>query len=204
MIEGITQSVITMLAVINPVITGTILLQITNGLPRKDKLKAASSAALQIMVILLIVAFFGQLILEVFRISMDSFQIVGGIIIAYIGFTMLTGKMPSKADQDTFTAKASKIDLSSLIMFAASPGTIATLITISVAHRQYTYIPATALVAAGISVLITWSIMLLMVLLPSIKQGSRAKITTQYMGLILIAMGLQFALEGYKAFMLIR
>lgn len=201
MINELTQAVITMLAVINPVISGAILLQITGDLPRKDKLKSATWAALQILIILLIVAFAGQLILQAFKISLDTFQIVGGIIIAYIGFTMLTGKMPSGVVQDSAEyPKSSKVDLSPLVLFSASPGTIATLITISVAHGQY-IIPPIPLLAVGVSIIITWGVMLSMVFLPSLKKGSGPKIVTQYMGLILIAMGLQFALQGYKAFM---
>lgn len=190
------QSIITMLAVINPFISGVILNEITGNIDRKLKLKYAVKGSLQILGILVAVAFLGKRILETFGISTDTFKIVGGIIIAYIGFTMLNGTI-GKINKKS---KGKKIDLSPLVMFSASPGTIATLITISVSYNEGA-IPTTALIATLVSMVITFLFIVLMIYFPR-KEGSELhKVTTRFMGLILIAMGLQFVLEGYKAFM---
>lgn len=112
---------------------------------------------------------------------------------------MLAGKMQQK-DTDTTTRQNGKIDNSPLIMFAASPGTIATLITISINEGEK-LLPIVTLISVMVSLLLTWVTMVVMASLPQKKKASGTSFATQFMGLILIAMGLQFAMEGYKAFM---
>ena len=89
--------------------------------------------------------------------------------------------------------------LSTLVMFAASPGTIATVIALS-AHTAGG-IPVTVLVGAAGAVFLTWLIMLLVVVGESRINKGVQQVFTRFMGLILIAMGLQFVLTGLKDFM---
>lgn len=126
---------------------------------------------------------------------MDVFQIVGGVIIAYIGFGMFSpGVQPADGDQ------TDKKTLSTLIMFAASPGTIATVIALSAVHDK-AGLPVIAMGGVSLAVLLTWIVMLVMVLASgSVKRGGQ-QIVTRLMGLILISMGLQFVLTGLKNFM---
>lgn len=123
------RTAITLLAVINPVICGVILLQIDSGSSLKDRLYDATKSALAVLIFLVLSALIGKYILQVFGISTDVFKIVGGVIIALIGFDMFGGKTQSgdgeQKPQET---------LWTLIMFAASPGTIATVIALSVVH----------------------------------------------------------------------
>ncbi len=199
MIQEFTQAIITMLAVINPAISGMIHVELTKGESTKKKIKEATRSSLQILLILIVVAFMGKRILNTFGISVESFRIVGGIVIAYIGFTMLTGKMSAETKKKKSKTKDGKIDNSPLVMFSASPGTIATLVTLSIGNGQG-HIPFIALVAVGASMAITWITLALMSILPR-KESTRHVFTSQFMGLILIAMGMQFALEGFKTFM---
>jgi multiple antibiotic resistance protein len=189
------QSTVTLLAVINPLICGVILLKIEGGLPKKDTIFAATKAALAVLIILLLSALVGKYILQAFGISMDVFRIVGGVIIAYIGFAMFSPRaQPDDGDQ------TDQKSLSTLIMFAASPGTIATVITLSAVHDA-AGLPVIAMVGAGLAVFLTWIIMLVMVFASGSGKKGGQQIITRLMGLILIAMGLQFVLTGLKSFM---
>jgi multiple antibiotic resistance protein len=126
---------------------------------------------------------------------MDVFRIVGGVIIAYIGFGMFNPHaQPDDGDQ------TDQKSLSTLIMFAASPGTIATVITLSAVHDA-AGLPVIAMVGAGLAVFLTWIIMLVMVFASGSGKKGGQQIITRLMGLILIAMGLQFVLTGLKSFM---
>jgi multiple antibiotic resistance protein len=88
-----------------------------------------------------------------------------------------------------------------IILFAASPGTMTGVITLAVAHSR-TDIPRTALVAIGVTAVVTFCAMMVLSSLGGKKQGGFVHETaTRFMGLIVIAMGIQFALTGYKAFM---
>src|SRR6476620_113753 len=85
------QAILTVLAVINPVVCGSIFLTLTPNLESRQKRRAAVHVALSILVILVASAFIGLHVLRVFGISLDVCRIVGGIIIAYMGFGMLGG-----------------------------------------------------------------------------------------------------------------
>jgi predicted TIM-barrel fold metal-dependent hydrolase len=90
--------------------------------------------------------------------------------------------------------------LTPLILFAASPGTITGVITLSVAHSQHG-IPMTARVAVIVAMAITWLIMILAAGKSGHqKQGLLHDVTTRFMGLIVLAMGVQFAHSGLAQF----
>ena len=88
-----------------------------------------------------------------------------------------------------------------MILFAASPGTITEVITLAVAHAKLA-LPVTALVAVAVAVAVMWVVMVLVA-----HGGSRASgggllhdMVTRFMGLIVLAMGVQFALTGFRNF----
>ena len=90
--QHILQAIVTVLAVINPVVCGSIFLALTPGLTHQQRRRAAIRVALSILVILVGSALIGLKVLSVFGISLDVFRIVGGTIIAYMGFDMLRGR----------------------------------------------------------------------------------------------------------------
>jgi len=92
--------------------------------------------------------------------------------------------------------------LSPIILFAASPGTITGVITISVSHTGLS-IPVTAIVAIVAVLALSWVILVLTARFGGSGNGGgiMQDMVTRYMGLIVIAMGIQFALTGLKSFM---
>ena len=135
------------------------------------------------------------------------FSVAGGIVLAFIGFNMLVGSQKTgTAAQDQ--SRADNVDtgttLAPMILFAASPGTITGVITIAASHSG-TDIPTTALVGIAVVIVITWSL-LLAVSWKSVDSKAKgpnlaSDMVSRYMGLIVIAMGIQYALNGYKVFM---
>jgi multiple antibiotic resistance protein len=84
-----------------------------------------------------------------------------------------------------------------LILFAASPGTIAGVITLSVAHGK-SGIPVSALVTVATTV--TWLLIVLVARLGAKGSGGFVHDTvTRFMGLIVIVMGVQFALSEIRS-----
>jgi multiple antibiotic resistance protein len=104
-LHQIVQAIVTVLAVINPVMCGSIFLTLTPNLPPTQRRLAAIKVALGILIILVVSELIGLKILSIFSISLDAFRIVGGMIIAYMGFDMLRGQQTvgqaSPADEDT-------------------------------------------------------------------------------------------------------
>jgi len=199
-LHQIAQAVVTVLAVINPVVCGSIFLTLTPKLAPAQKRSAAIRVALSILIILVASALIGLKVLSIFGISLDVFRIVGGMIIAYMGFDMLRGRQTvgqaSPADDDA----AAPSSLAPLMMFAAGPGTITAVVTLAAVHTP-DGLPVTAIVAAVIGAGVTFAALLLAVGMGSHVGRRTQAIVTRFMGLIVASMGMQFVLTGLKAFL---
>ena len=178
---------------------------LTAGRTTAQRVSDATIAVLTIAVVLVVAALAGARILGIFGIPLDVFSVAGGIVLSFIGFTMLAG---SKATDDPDTAHkgagAAGSAIAPLILFAASPGTITGVITTAAVHTR-DGIPLTALVGTAVVLTITWGLLLLVSWKSQAGEQNAPNLAhdmvTRYMGLIVIAMGMQYALTGYKAFM---
>src|SRR4029079_2965202 len=122
------QAIVTVLALVNPLMCGAIFAQLEGGRPRNALLVDAATAALAVLVILVLAALLGTRILHVFGVSLDAFSVAGGGVLSWIGFTMLRGS--STATPSAIRDSTQKVSLAPLILFAASPGTITGVITL--------------------------------------------------------------------------
>jgi len=192
------QAIVTVLSLINPVVCGAMFARVEAGRPRDQQVTEATSAALAILVILVLAALVGTRLLDLFNVSLDAFMVAGGGVLAWMGFSMLSGKGTSPPSDVPANSKAS---LTPLILFAASPGTITGVITLAAAHTRLNF-PITALVAVVIASAVTWLVMLLVARIGrKDSEGGFAQDTiTRFMGLIVLSMGVQFALTGLHQF----
>jgi multiple antibiotic resistance protein len=93
-----------------------------------------------------------------------------------------------------------KRSLTPMMLFAASPGTITGVITLAVAHAKLA-LPVTALVAVVVAAGVMWIVMVLVAHGGTRASGGLLRDTaTRFMGLIVLAMGVQFALTGFHDF----
>ena len=189
------QAIITVLSLINPAICAAMFARAVAGQPLREKITDSAKAALAVLIILTVAALLGQRLLNLFGVSLDAFMVAGGGVLAWMGFSMLSG---GSAAGDS----RSKQSLTPLILFAASPGTITGVITLSVAHTRMTF-PLTSLIAIAVATGITWLAMLLVAHFGGKQEsgGFLRDTLTRFMGLIVFAMGVQFALTGYRSFM---
>ncbi|MEJ8572379.1 MarC family protein [Microbaculum marinum] len=196
------QAIATIASLINPAMCAAIFMQIEGERAGRARVLDATKALLVILTILIAAAFFGAQLLRVFGVSLDAFSVAGGGVLVWIGIAMLTGRGAATVP-DNDGSKTAPVDpsLAPLILFAASPGTITGVITLSVSHSRFD-VPVTAITAVVIVLALTWALLLLTARTRSSKSGGMAHdMVTRYMGLIVVAMGIQFMLTGYKAFM---
>jgi len=194
------QAIVTVLALVNPLMCGAIFAQLEGTRPQRRLLFDATMAALAVLVILVLAALFGTKILHLFGVSLDAFSVAGGCVLSWIGFSMLRGS-PTDDKSAPHDASSKKVSLAPLILFAASPGTITGVITLAATHTKL-MLPVTALVAVGVATAIMWLAIVLAILLGGRANGGGFvhDTVTRFMGLIVIAMGVQFALTGIRAF----
>jgi multiple antibiotic resistance protein len=193
------QAIVTVLAIINPVVCGSIFLTLTPKVASAQRRWASVKVAFSILVILVTSALIGLKVLSIFSISLDVFRIVGGMIIAYMGFDMLRGSNSVGQTPPGNDGVSMQKSLAPLIMFAAGPGTITAVVTLAAVHTPDGF-PVTAIVAAVIGTAVTFAALLLAIQVGSrLGRGTQA-IVTRFMGLIVASMGMQFVLAGMKAF----
>jgi len=193
------QAIVTVLSLVNPAICGMLFERAEAGRSRGRQLADATKAALAILAILVAAALAGTQVLHVFGVSLDAFMVAGGGVLSWMGFSMLKGAAsPSGSSAPSSDGGSS---LTPLILFAASPGTITGVITIAAAHTKL-HLPVTALVAVGVATAATWLVMLLAARFAGKRQGGGflRDTTSRLMGLIVLSMGVQFALTGFHAF----
>ncbi|WFB37352.1 MarC family protein [Kiritimatiellota bacterium B12222] len=188
------QAIVTVLSLVNPTICAALFSKATAGDAMSEKMVAATKASFAILIILVIATLVGIRLLHLFGVSLDAFMVAGGSVLSWMGFSMLAGS----SSTDTKETKS----LTPLILFAASPGTITGVITLSAAHTKLE-LPVSTLVAVGIAVASTWLILLMVAQFSGESNGGGFLKDTlsRFMGLIVLAMGVQFALTGLRAFM---
>ena len=198
-LHQVLQAIVTVLAVINPVVCGSLFLTLTPNLTAPERRREAAKVALNILIILMASALVGLKVLSIFGISLDVFRVVGGMIIAYMGFDMLRGSHTvAQAPPESGDAGVQG-SLVPLLMFAAGPGTITAVVTLAAVHTP-DGLPMTAIIAAVVGAGVTFVALTLAVRLgPRLGRGTQATVT-RFMGLIVASMGMQFVLVGLKAF----
>jgi multiple antibiotic resistance protein len=195
------QAVVTILALVNPVVCAEIFSNCVGNIPKGEKAKEAIKVVIIVGIILLIAAIAGTSILKAFGVSLDAFSCAGGGILVWIGASMLRSAQ-DKPKTGSKKPAVSSTSLTPLILFAASPGTIVGVITVAASHGKR-FLPITAIVGV-VATLFVLSLLLFISI--GFSKGQRKptiakKMITSYMGVIVIAMGVQFSLSGIKAFM---
>ena len=189
MADQIIQNTITLMAVINPAICAMLLARLSPN-NKADQRANANKAILLVSVVLGITAVAGSAILNAFDISLDAFQIVGGVILIYIGMSMMNATLVDDDEPD---------GISTLVMFAASPGTVATTITLSMGSGE-SWFPVEVLIAIAIALVVTWLVLYAMIHFGTKLGTSGQSYISKFMGLLVMGMGVQFVLEGIKSF----
>ncbi len=155
--DQIIQGIITVFSLVNPAICALMFSQGTAGKPLKVQIRLATRTVLIVMLILFIAAISGARLLTLFGISFDAFKVAGGMVLVWMGFEMLRGTSSPTGNPPKQKSSAS---LTPLILFAASPGTITGVITLSVTHAG-SALPITAFISVIVVLTITWLMMIL-------------------------------------------
>jgi len=174
--------------------------QLETGNSLARQISDVTKVTLVVAIVLVGAALAGTRLLHLFGVSLDAFMVAGGGVLAWMGFSIISGQ--SAAAQKPAASANAKSDISPVILFAASPGTITGVITIAAAHTRLQF-PVTALIAIAVASVTLWITMLLFARLIGKRSGGGfiQDTTSRLMGLIVLAMGVQFALTGYRAFM---
>lgn len=198
-IEFLVTVVVAVLAIVNPMGNIPFFVSLTSGYTEELRRNVIRKTVLSASLILITFAFFGKYIFLLYGITIPSFQIAGGILLFYIGFTMLNGKRPStklseKDREEALNKEAVGIVPLGVPMFAG-PGAITTvMIYIAQASDVFDILSVVIaiLTTMGLSfILLTYSNELFD------RMGQSGTLAfSRIMGLILSAVSVNFVIEG--------
>ena len=188
-------------AIMNPIANTPIFLGLTSEDDPVDRRKIAAKALIVSFVIIVVFSAGGKLIFDLFGITLSAFRIMGGILVALIGYQMLHGgehssvQHPSKEDKQKSLDAELEVAITPLAMpILAGPGTIATAMNF-----------ASASGVSGFVVTVGAFLVLCIISYVFFVSGERIvkyigdngiKVVTRMMGLILAVIGVQMLIQG--------
>ena len=186
-------------AVIDPIGTVPIFLNVTRSFDDVTRKKIALRAVLVATGILLFFILVGQYLIEAMEITIPAFQISGGIILFIFALTMVFGNGKhgiTDEEEDVHHVAVFPLALPAI----ASPGAITAVVLLTDNH-VYTF--GQQMVTTGIVLIVLAMVYVLLLLAGRIQKGiGKMGITviTKIMGVLLCAIAIESVLAGIKAY----
>lgn len=189
----------TLFTLINPIGIAPLLMVMTDRFPKNDKITIAKKGSITAFITLVLFAILGSLIFSFFGITLEAFQIMGGIIFFRNGLRMLEAKLgrsrTTPAEQEE-SLESDDIAISPIgIPLIAGPGAITATMLLS-SQTPYIYSYATLALAIVIVLYFVYLILKNGELIISILGTSVMRIIQRLMGLILLVIAVQFVING--------
>ncbi|UPQ88749.1 YchE family NAAT transporter [Vibrio sinaloensis] len=190
-----------LVAAVNPVGIMPVFVSLTGHMTQEEKNKTAVTANLAVAIILVVSLMAGQMLLDMFSISLDSFRVAGGLLLLSIAFSMMSGKLgedKQNKQEKTESISREQIGVVPLAMpLMAGPGAISSTI---VYGSRYPGMFDTMGIIFTIVVfaLCTWLLFRSAPLIVRFLGQTGINVITRIMGLILGALGIEFIANGLR------
>lgn len=200
MIKEIITTILFLIAVIDPLGSVPVYLEATKHLSLKHKKKVAIRAAAIAFLILLFFIVVGQLILEGMDVSLNAFQISGGVILFLFAQTMIFGEGKPEYEKHMINDYKHVTIFPVAIPSIASPGAIMAVVLLTDNHIYTIQQQAITTLLVLLVVIITMGILLAANLIQRRIGEYGITVISKVMGLILAAYAVQSIISGLKDF----
>lgn len=202
----ISNFVIALLAIVNPVEKIPLWVEASKGGTREFQWRLAVLIILSSAIILLIFLFFGRQLLIHLKIDLASFKIGGGLILLQFGFSMLRGtavEISRKKDGDSEDLKSRvfkrfrQIFIPIGVPVIAGPGAITTVIIYGYQSDTFPTYIFLCLAVLGVLAILFFTL----ITGPAIQKVTgelSLNLISRIFGMILIAIAVQFMVEGLR------
>ncbi|EDM43598.1 MCP methyltransferase, CheR-type [unidentified eubacterium SCB49] len=183
-------------AVIDPIGSVPVYLEATKEFDKKHKRKIAIRASFIAFLILLFFIVIGQLILEGMEVSLDAFQISGGVILFLFALTMIFGDGKPEIEKSKITDYKHVTIFPVAIPSIASPGAIMAVVLLTDNHI---YTIEQQLLTTGLVLVVIGLTSIMLLAASSIQERIGAygiTVISKIMGLILASYAVQSILTG--------
>ena len=189
----------TLFTLINPIGIAPLLVVMTERFSNDERVEIAKKGSATALITLLLFAILGSLIFSFFGITLEAFQIMGGILFFRNGLRMLDAKVgrsrTTPAEQEE-SQESDDIAISPIgIPLIAGPGAItATMLLSSQTPQIYSYL------TLGLSIVIVLTFVYVILrngnVLIRVLGTSIMRIIQRLMGLIRLVIAVQFVING--------
>lgn len=198
MLNEIFKTAIVLFALIDPLGTIPVYLEATKLFDERTKKKIALRAVLTAGGVLVFFVLFGQIILEAMDISLNAFQVSGGVVLFLFSLTMIFGEGKPEGELHMIKDYTHVTTFPLAIPSIASPGAIMGLVLLTDNHR-YTF--AHQLFTTIIMAIILGMVYVLLRIADKIqaKVGENwVNVISRVMGLIIASVAVESILSGLK------
>lgn len=189
-------------ALVNPVGIIPVFISMTSYQTAVARNKTNLTANLSVAIILWTSLFLGDGILQIFGISIDSFRIAGGILVVTIAMSMISGKLgedKQNKQEKSETAIRESVGVVPLALpLMAGPGAISSTIVWGTRYHSVSHLIGFSL-AIALFALCCWAVFRLAPWLVRLLGQTGINVITRIMGLLLMALGIEFIVTGMKA-----
>jgi multiple antibiotic resistance protein len=196
------QSIVAVVVITDPLTRGIFFRQLTAAEPERRG-EFVRRITVVVAVTLFGAALVGRELLDVMGINLGAFGVAGGLVVALMGFEMLFGGEPSRAQGGEQSREQPESFDGSVVVpyaipFIAGPGAITTVITIaaSAENGEGTIV---ALVAVAVAVILLPIGHLLVSKYVNLSDQAEG-IVTKIGGLLITTIGIQLMLSGIQRF----
>lgn len=172
---------------------------ITAGADRARQRRMAAKAALTCFIVLTSFALAGQLIFRMFGITLPAFEIAGGFILLLIGIDMLEAKRSPTQESSDEAAEASLKEDAGIVPLGipmlAGPGAISSVMVLVGQAPDHWHMVA-ILGSIAITAVASYGVLAGADVLRRILGETGIRILVRIMGLLLVALAMQFFVNG--------
>ena len=185
---------------LNPFVLIPVFLALTGGMSRAERMKVASTTSVSVLVIMLIAVFAGNHVLSFFGITVSDFRIAGGLLILLMALSMARAKEEGMRYSDKEHTEAKSKDTNIGVVPLSIPlmaGPAAMSVAIIDAGICDTFFSKSVLVGIIICLsFVLWLAMFLGERIAKILGHTGQQVLTRIMGLILLALAIEFIVVG--------
>ncbi|MGE4559831.1 MAG: MarC family protein [Desulfobulbus sp.] len=188
-------------AIMNPIANTPVFLGLTADEDPVTRRKIAAKALVLSLAIIVVFSIGGKLIFNLFGITLSAFRVMGGILVALVGYRMLHGgehssvQHPSEEDKRKSRDAELEIAITPLaIPILAGPGTIATAMNFASAGGLSEFFVTVG--AFIVLCLVTYIFFVSGERIVNFIGDNGIKVVTRLMGLILAVIGVQMFIQG--------
>ena len=189
-------------AIMNPLANTPIFVGLVGNFDEPQKRAVARRSVLTAFVVVAVFCVAGKFIFELFGLTLPAFRITGGILIFWVGFELLQGRLsrmqtPSAEGPESSRDSVIRVALTPLaIPLLAGPGTIATAMNFASAGSILPVVTTVAIF--GVMCLVTYLFFVYGREFIEFLGAGAVKIISRLMGLILAVIGTEMVILGVR------